>query len=48
MVSIDRIWKKFLLVVVTLLISWLGTPTPSEKTWPTNSDDTDSDYHLFI
>jgi hypothetical protein len=48
MVSIDKIWKTILLGLVTLLISWLGTPTSSEKRPPSNSDDTDSDYHLFI
>lgn len=48
MASIDRIWKKFLLGIATLIIAHIGNHTSSNNITEVKSDDNDSDYHLFI
>ena len=48
MAKIKKIWYKFLIGIMTLLISNVGTLPSSVNDKESNSEDNDSDYHLFI
>jgi hypothetical protein len=48
MESINGIWKKFLLGIATLIIAHIGNNNSSNNVTEVKSDDSDSDYHLFI